>query len=993
MSAANSTGAFLERDDLVARLAQQVDAVEGNGPRFVAITGEAGVGKTRLVEELRRRDSGEATYLYGRAFQATATTPYAVWVDALEQHLRLLPRRELLHVLPGGSDLPRLFPACQHLSLEPLPAPNGDIGSEQVRLFGQMGTMLSRMARDRRLVVVLDNLQWADASSVELLHAVVRALDGCKVLIFGIYRGDDLRSDSSLNVCVESLVRLGLAESLAVPPLTVDATGAILIEETGRNWPTGAVHQLHHLTQGNAFFVREFGKHAAARGRDVPPTWNSIDEMPGTVQALLNERLRELDEACRRVLAFAAAFEAPIGYRLLLVLTGFDEERLLDATDRLCALRFLAEIVDGHDVAYAFHKPLVQAIVYRGMGAARRQFLHRTIAAEVMRTDDHDAATIARHLLAGAAADRQHDALPYLLRAAHDAVSVFGNHEAIALLDSALQLARTHVDSRALLPRIHLDHGESFKRLGRFTEAIDSWTQALPLADARVAATLRRCIARTHWQAGHEKEAMRVLQDGIARLAEAEATEEAAFLRQEYALSLARQGRLQEALDEAARALALTDEERHPEAVARIHIVICLAHGYRGDLRSAVQAIKKSLALCEDLPYPGAAFLAHYTMAGLLRYEGDFAVFEQHCDACMRIAERMHSVALVSWAQSIRIERYTFEGRVDEAIELGKSALALDQTTGQGAVLPRTHAFLAVAYWVAGDLAKARHHLDESKRLVSELEKNELRVVVVQACCEAFVAFHEGRFEAVLTLLSALRDTITKPVPITFYALHPHALSLAAEAAARLGRAEEAKKFLHELQLLRKPSASGCDGTTLHVQGLLRQMQRDFQGACHDLGRAAEHWEATQRPWNAARARVDLAEALAASGADDLSVAALNAAGAIYTSIRATREAAAVGQRLRQAGRRPLFGQPRKTLGQPVSNRETEVIALVAQGKSNKEIASLLFLSELTIETHVKNILRKLGLKSRTQVAAYAVQRARSNSVMPLAIFEAQIAR
>jgi len=985
MRAANFTGAFLEREDLLARIAGLLDAPGGTGPRFVAVTGEAGVGKTRLVEELQRRHAGDTTFLCGRAFQATATTPYAVWVDALEQHLRSLPRRELLHVLPAGSDLPRLFPACQHLALEPVTPPAGDIGAEQVRLFGQMGTMLSRIAGDRHLVVVLDNLQWADTSSVELLHAVVRALDDCRILIMGVYRGDDLRPGSSLNVCVESLLRLGLAECLTVPPLTVASTGSILEEETGRGWSAGVVHQLHHLTQGNAFFVREFGKHAAARGQSEPPAWTTIEDIPGTVQALLNERLRELDESCRRVLAFAAAFEAPIGYRLLLALTGFDEERLLDATDRLCELRLLTEIVDGREVSYEFHKPLVQAAVYRGMGVARRQFLHRVIAAEAMRGEGHDAATIARHLIAGAVAGRQHDALPYLLRAADDAVSVFGNHEAISLLDSALQLARTHGESQTLLPRIHLDLGESFKRLGRFTEAIASWTQALPSADARLAATLRRCIARTNWQAGHEKEAMRVVEDGIARLAEAAATEEAAFLRQEYALSLARQGRLQEALDEAARAMALVDDERHPEVVARIHIVICLAHGYRGDLRSAIQAIRKSLALCEDLPYPGAAFLAHYTMAGLLRYEGDLSVFEQHCDACMRIAERMHSVALASWAQSIRIERYTFEGRVHEAIELGKRALTLDQTTGQGAVLPRTHAFLAVAYRVAGDLAKARNHLDESKRLVAELEKNELRVAVVQTCCEVFLEFHEGRFEKVLELFASLRDSLTRPVPITFYALHPHALPLAAEAAARLGRQEEAQQLLDELQILRKGSACPFESPVLQARGLLRIVEQDLDGAKRDLGRAADGWEANRRPFDAARARVALAEVLAAEGAGDLAAAQLNAAGGLYAGLGATRDAAAVAQRLRQSGRRPLFGQAKKAAGQPVSNREGEVIALVAHGKSNKQIASELFLSELTIETHVKNILRKLGFTSRTQIATYAAQLARPGFAASLA--------
>lgn len=972
MSTVDSSSPLLEREALLAELlAQLVRAGQGTA-NLVAIVAEAGAGKTRLVDEMRRVHGSQATFLWGRAFQSTANTPYSVWVDALEPHLRQLPRRELLHVLGGGADLPRLFASCSHLNAEPADEAGGDIGAEQTRLFGQMGAMLERMARDRTVVLVLDNLQWADTSSIKLLHATMRAVNS-KLLTLALFRDDQLRADAPLNVCVDSLVQLGLAQRTGIPALSVESTAAILSQETCRHWPVGAVHQLHHLTQGNALFVHEFGKHAAARTAGETLVWNSIVELPGTVQALLGERLWELDEDCRRILAFAAAFEAPIGYELLRALTGFAEERLLDAMDRLCDSRFLSESVGPNAIEYAFHKPLVQATVYRSIGAARKQYLHRLIAAEIIRAGGHDAATIARHLIAGEASGRHPDALPYLLRAAKAAVAVFGNHEAISLLGSALKLVREGEDENELRTRIHLDLGESNKRIGRFEEAIAAWTEALPTASARLAATLRRSIARSSWQAGREADALRVLQDGIEQLADAEATEEAAFLRQEYALALARQGRLGAALDESARALAISDEEQHPEVVARIYIVMGLAHGYRGDARSAMQAIAKSIALCDNLPYPGAAFLAHYTMAGLLRYEGDFSVFEQHCEACMRIAERMHSVALASWPLSIRIERYVFEGRVREAVEIGEKAMALDRTTGQCAVLPRTFAFLAVACRMAGDTTQARRHLEESRRLVSALEKREMRVVAVQTCCEAFVEFHEGNYERALSLVLQLDFTEDRgETPIAFYALHPHALPLAAEAAARLGRPAQAMDLLAKLQQLRKGALRASEGTTLHIGALVKISQGEYSAARLDLERAVALWDVRARPFDAARARLDLADCLEAEANAEGAAELLNAAGAGYTRIGAKREAAAVGQRLRKNGRRPLFGQQRQAPGQPVSVRESEVVALVAEGKSNKAIAAELYLSELTIETHMKNILRKLGLRSRAQVAAFA---------------------
>ena len=111
MRVADHSSRFLERYDLLDDLQAALErATEGHGS-FVALVAEAGAGKSRLAEEFRRRHSARATFLSGRAFLATATTPYAVWVDALEQHLGALPRRELLYLLQSGSDLPRLFPA------------------------------------------------------------------------------------------------------------------------------------------------------------------------------------------------------------------------------------------------------------------------------------------------------------------------------------------------------------------------------------------------------------------------------------------------------------------------------------------------------------------------------------------------------------------------------------------------------------------------------------------------------------------------------------------------------------------------------------------------------------------------------------------------------------------------------------------------------------------------------------------------------------------
>lgn len=979
LGAAHLPSSFLERQDELRKLDAYMEAARSGVARLVAISAEAGAGKSWLVEEFRRRSGANAQFLTGRAFQATGTTPYAVWVDALELHLRSLRRRDLLHVMGDSTDLHRLFPSVsEQFALTGKHLQQGDKVWERTRLFGQMSALITRLAAMAPTVVVLDNLQWADASSVETLHFVVRGVQGSKILILALYRNEDVAPDAPLQTCLTSLERLGFADTLQLPPLTAFATASIVSEETGAAWPSDAIAQLQSLAQGNALFTRELAKHSLARNGGKPfKTGGAQRALPDSIHSLIHGRLQELGDDARRVLAFAAALEAQISYHLLKAVTGFEEERLLDALDILTGQRFLDEMVAGSDVTYEFHKPLVQATVYQNMGAARRQFLHRVIAGELMQQSSRpgaDAATIARHLVAGAAEGRQEGALPYLLKAARDAVAIFGNHEAIALLGTALRVALSSSSATVGMYELYLNLGESHKRVGNFVEALSAWQNAVPLGTDAERASLRRCMARALWQAGHEGDAIAQMELGMQELAVARPSLQGDFLRQEYALSKARQGDAQGALNEAAKVLATADDESDPELISRIYIVISLAQGYRGDMHAAFQAGAKALALSESLPYPGAAYLAHYTLADLLRYEGDHEAFDSHCSHCSRIASRMHALALESWPLSIRIEHLTLRGRLDEAIAMGQRAIGIDESIAQGTILPRSHAFMAVACRLAGDSARARRHLSEAEYFVTTYRKTEMRSFVVTGAAAAYIDFLDGRYTQALERIESLLRHIGRFEPLSFYALHPYVLPLAAEAAARMGQDAKARTMLATIRRLQKGAFRPAEGTVLHVTGLLQLFAGETGAAIVSLEKAAALWERSLRPYEMARTQVDLADALEKSGDAERAALALNAAGTAFNTMAASKDVAMVSQRMRRLGLRPAFGGPRRVIGQAVSSREMNVVLLVATGKTNKEIAAELFLSELTIETHVRNILRKLGLKSRAQIATYAAQ-------------------
>jgi DNA-binding CsgD family transcriptional regulator len=334
------------------------------------------------------------------------------------------------------------------------------------------------------------------------------------------------------------------------------------------------------------------------------------------------------------------------------------------------------------------------------------------------------------------------------------------------------------------------------------------------------------------------------------------------------------------------------------------------------------------------------------------------------------IAQRMHAVSLESWALSLRVERYTLFGRLSDAIRIGTQAVGIDSVIGQGTILPRSHAFLGCAYAAAGQMELAEQQVGIAERLVAMLHKTELRTVVVATAARTFLDFLEGRYTQTVERITALMPRLLHSEPLHFYALHPFMLPLAAEAAARAGHTAVCHALLERIQTLRQGSGEAMpicvQGLLLLDQGQAAQARDLFE---QTIGIAAQQG----RLFDKGRMLLDLAEACDRLNDPDAAARALTLAVETFSYVGAERLRADAAQRLRQRGIKPIQAVPLRTAGQPISGREMDVARLIAAGKSNKEIARALFVSVLTVETHVRNILRKLGMKSRVQIAGYAL--------------------
>ncbi len=401
------------RDELAALAALMTEAREGRGPAALVVTGEPGVGKTRLLEEIEAlARSAAATVLRGRAFEAEASRAYGPWVDLLRE----AGARSL-----GDGD--------RHAALAPL-LPERTLGAsyddrgDRVRLFDAVVGFLGELSRDASpLVFLLDDLHWLDDASASLLHYVLRASQLTHVLVVCAARGEELFDNPASLQIVRALARAPRAKRIDLGPLD-DADVALLASAAD---PGVDVARVVAEAAGNPLFALEVTR-ALARGQ----------ELERSLERIIDDRLARLDEAAREVLPWAAALGARFDAGVLARATGLDAGRLLSSIATL-ERRGILRAVSARE--YDFLHDLVRAAAYRRLAGPRRRLTHAHIARAMSAVPDpggHLASEVARHASMGGEDEL---AARACLAAAERCVRLFAADRASELVDTGIRHA------------------------------------------------------------------------------------------------------------------------------------------------------------------------------------------------------------------------------------------------------------------------------------------------------------------------------------------------------------------------------------------------------------------------------------------------------------------------------------------------------------------------------------------------------------------------
>jgi predicted ATPase len=370
---------LIGRQSELSTLLSALDAAEARRGSTFFLVGEGGVGKTRLTamiaEEAARRGWRVAT---GRAYPTESGVPYAPFADALLPLLRSLNPAEAAVLTRGDAgDLASLFPvlaAPPNTSRE-----GGDPAEFKTRLLWNVTQFASRIAARTPLLVVLDNLQWADPSSLELLHFMARQIEGEPIVLLGTTNDAARYQNRGVEMVQRSLVAAGVATTLRLEPLSPDDTRALVragFDAEDREIG-GFSTLLYDRTRGNPFFVEEALKALVHSGRlyREDGRWRGWDvdavELPHSIRETLLARVERLSAPARSVAALAAIIGTRTSYGLLRAAVSLSESDLVDTLDELCAQGVLVEAVEGESVMYDFTHPLLRDTLCAEVGAAR----------------------------------------------------------------------------------------------------------------------------------------------------------------------------------------------------------------------------------------------------------------------------------------------------------------------------------------------------------------------------------------------------------------------------------------------------------------------------------------------------------------------------------------------------------------------------------------------------------------------------------------------
>jgi DNA-binding CsgD family transcriptional regulator len=985
------TTPFVGRAGELAALTADLDAAVGGHGGVVLVAGEPGIGKTRLAEELAARATVRgAVVLWGRCWEGAGAPAFWPWVQVIRGYLQGQAEdlASLRHDLgAGAADIAQLVPAV-HDRIPDLPAPPPlEPEAARFRLFDSLAGFLRTAAARRPLVLVLDDLHWADVPSLALLRFMSRELDGGEgsgPLVLGSYRHTEVDQGHPLLGAVADLTR-GQHRWLLLGGLGQQEVAGFMALVAGAEPSAELATEVYRQTDGNPFFVTEVVRLLASQGRLDPAARDSRvpgSRLPEGVRAVVAERLGRLSGDCRRTLEIASVVGRDFELRVLQPVSGLDAQQLLMLLEEAEAAR-LVGAVPGELSRWRFAHALVREVLYEGLLAARRVRLHGLVADALEAVHAAEPgphlAELAHHLVEAAPGSEKTAARAVQMAtlAGRRSMEMLAWEDAAELFQRAL--AALELTERPGLQQrcdLLLAVGEARMAASDVPAARTAYQQAGELA-RRIGSP--EALARAGLGLGLEFTSMIVdpvqvgmLEDALATLGEADSP-----LRARVLAGLAR---TLVSTPQVERRLALSEDAvrmaRRLGDPATLAAVLFGRHlAIRGSERAEVAGERlaittEAVGLAEQIGDRALALRGR----GLRRIDllelGDLAGYDADLAAAERAAEELRQLRYRWPLPLAHATRALLAGRFAQAEELMEQGLVAGRRAGDQALEPYYIGVFATLRLMQGRISEPIELYREANARFPAMAV--FRAGVAVALAETG---HADQARAELGPLVA-GDLAAVPRDPTW----SFTLAMLALACYHLGESGTAIKLYPLLEpyadrnIVTGRVGAICAGPAAYFLGLLNLTRSLPEQALIRFQQAAALAGRMQARPMMAMSREGQARALLALDRPGDRQQAIS----LLDEVTFTAQALGVrglGERAATL-RTAAIAAPRAPAAWPagLTGREVEVLRLIAAGQSNRAIAQALFISPNTVLHHVSSIFAKVGVANRAEAAAYAIR-------------------
>lgn len=948
---------------------RQEEARRGRGD-LVFIAGEAGIGKSRLMAELvLRAQQTESRVLEGKCSLFESALPYAPFVEAFRGLLHARTPAQIAKLLgPHAPEVAKILPELVALLPELKHNPPLSPVEEKSRLFECLYLVLRRVAADAPLILSIEDVHWADPASLEFMHFLARRLRRDRWLMLATYRPEELERAEGLVRLRQELFRERIAQELTLNPLDPDDTAALLRAALGEqfNVPDGLSRWLHEFSEGNPFFSEEILRALVdAADRLEPglePSILSSIVVPATVGEAILSRLNVLTPDARGVLAAAAILGRTFDMQTVQELTGLAGDAFTHPLMTLLSMQLIR--ADRTPMLYAFRHHLIREVVLHNLAPDLQRSLHLRVAEVLERRGTAAPQLLVYHYHE---AGERAKTYSYAAAAARDSAAVYAHDEAARYFALALESlpAIPSPDRReaaeglgdALFHAGHMQRAaEAFGAMARCAEALGSHREL-----ARAYRKMGR--AQNEHAAGSGFEAFA---KALTILADVEDPREEAMIREQASKVAFLTGQYERGVSDARAAVAAATRANDAAALSRSYKSLGLNLIMLGQRDEAKTSIQTALDLARQADDPEAELKALNDIGCMYIDDAEFGRAREALRRGCELMDRLGRVPTLTLPAITLADLSILEGHWDEADQISRSLF--DQFN---ATKVRGYAFQCVALNVAL-VATLRGRLEEAEEIlqdaIADAESEGNAYILVPLYAELAKARLQGGQdrEARTALLRALE--IGEATKFAGNGLAPVCV-LIGEIALRPGTLDEAGQWAE--RAARYAGDSQIIAPTLaRFRGQIAMQAGDLDDAVRALEAALTMPGAAAQPYEEALIRYYLGAALLRrgrpgdrkAGRDELtrSLETLERLGAKH-------DAEMVAAALRRIGGRPPSGHT-------LTQREREVLMLVAQGYTNAAIAGQLYISERTVEVHVSHILSKLDVQTRTRAAAAAVQ-------------------